>query len=502
MQIDFYKGFYKKENSTLRPTVSGAVTKETVTGHLKEPCSILHPVVRFQSPIKQNDTHDFYRYAYIPLFGRYYWIDDWTWEDGLWTVTMDVDVLATYKDDIGSQTEYILRTDSDTNNFDGAITDTMYPATTDFGITKLAFRNPFINSDFFSEGTYVVGVISGDNTNAVGAITYWAMTSTEFGALRDTLFGQDGLEAMSMWDAIQHTWTLAEMSEEMFKTMYNPYQYIASCTWFPVQKSDISGNQQNKIKIGWWEFNLNGKRMNKFTGSFYDERLQIPPHPQAATRGKYLNYAPYTSMTLHGRYGSIPLNTEFLEVGSYLINDYTVDYITGQCLFEVYVASTSAGVDRVLITKTEFLIGVPIQLAQIGRDYLGMTVNAIEAGKQATTGALLGGAVAGVGGMIIGAIASGGSAIYDTINSAMPQMRTSGTNGSFIGNSLSTVLVIIHHKIVDENITHKGRPLCQLRTINTLSGFVMCADGEIDLDCYDAERRKISQFLMSGFFWE
>ena len=155
-----------------------------------------------------------------------------------------------------------------------------------------------------------------------------------------------------------------------------------------------------------------------------------------------------------------------------------------------------------MIKKTEFLIGVPIQLAQIGRDYLGMTVSAIDAGKKGGAGAIAGGVVAGVPGAIIGAIASAGGAIYDTIANSMPQLQTSGVNGSYICTALSTVLIVIHFRVVDENVAHKGRPLCKLRQISTLSGFVMCAEGEIDLNAYDSERAEVSKFLVEGFFWE
>lgn len=494
MQVDLFTNFEKKRNSTKQP--AGGTS---VNGILKEPCSILRPVISFQ-PFSPTNPPDAYRYAYIPLFSRYYWVDDWTWNDGLWTATLDVDVLATYKTQIGASTEYILRTDSDTNNFDGAISDGMYPATTDFSIESVAFQNPFIDADHTYDGTYVVGIISGDATNAVGAITYWAMTSAEFGNLRSTLFGPDGLESMNLVDALQQ-WTSTDISEGIFKTMYNPYQYIASCTWFPVNKSSIAGSQQSSIQIGWWTFNVSGMRMTSTTGVF-TEAQQVPPHPQAVTRGKYLNYAPYTKITLHGKYGSLPIDTEYLEVGDYIVGIYTLDYVTGQCLYECFISPNSAGTGRKLIKKTEFLIGVPLQLAQIGRDYLGMTVSAIDAGKKGAVGAIAGGAVAGIPGAIVGAIASGGGAIYDTIANSMPQLQTSGINGSYISIALSTVMIVIHFRVVDENIHHKGRPLCKLRQISSLSGFVMCAEGDIDLNAYDSERTKVSKFLVEGFFWE
>ena len=334
MQIDFYQNFYKKRNSTKRPTVGGVgnlTEVHTVTGHLKEPCSILHPVISLQgqNPFPNNEPPDFYRYAYIPRFSRYYWVDDWTWDNGLWVVTLDVDVLATYKPHIGEQTEYILRTNSTTSDFNGAISDAMYPATTNFDIQQVGFQTPFVQN--VSNGIYVIGVISSEDSNAIGAITYYAMDSAEFGDLKDTLFGADGLESMDLIQA--GTWVATEMSEQVFKTMYNPYQYIASCTWFPVSSSDIIGTSVSTIKIGWWDFTLSGTRLSQVLGNFTDGVQVIPTHPQAATRGKYLNYAPYSKMSMYGKFGSFPIDTSYLEIGSYIVNTYSVDYVTGQCLF-------------------------------------------------------------------------------------------------------------------------------------------------------------------------
>ena len=58
------------------------------------------------------------------------------------------------------------------------------------------------------------------------------------------------------------------------------------------------------------------------------------------------------------------------------------------------------------------------------------------------------------------------------------------------------------YEIVDEDIGHKGRPLCASRQLNTLSGYILCADGETDIPCTEEERRMIAGYLTSGFFWE
>ena len=100
--------FAKRDNSTARPLANSGNGIDTVyTGELKTGCSMLSPQVMFKfepgfSPRKFN-------YGYIPLFERYYFIDDWEWSAGLWIANMGVDVLATWKVYIEKDTEYITR---------------------------------------------------------------------------------------------------------------------------------------------------------------------------------------------------------------------------------------------------------------------------------------------------------------------------------------------------------------------------------------------------------
>ena len=152
------------------------------------------------------------------------------------------------------------------------------------------------------------------------------------------------------------------------------------------------------------------------------------------------------------------------------------------------------------MTERHFLLGVPIQIAQVGTDYLGTAVSAINTIPQ-----IMGGAISGIAsgkGAIMGAISGGANGVYNTIQSAMPQVETSGSNGSFLTAGYQTHVVTQFFKIVDEDIAHRGRPLCELRQLNTLSGFILCAEGEIDISCYDDERKEITRYLTTGFFWE
>lgn len=479
-----YKQFAKKENSTKVPP-SGTLTL-ALQGILKEPCSIMTPVIKIER-LPADAIPDDYTYARWVQADRYYFIEDWIWADGLWEVHMKEDVLATFKTEIGNQSEYILRTDS-TTDFNGEIADTTYPATTDIITNSYVISNIF--STDITAGCYIVGIISGGSSQAVGAISYYAMTSAQFGSLKNTLFSDSNLETMGIIDS-QGQALVTDLSQEVLKTLYNPYQYIVSCIWFPFGISAITSKSSvSTIKIGWWDYSLSGYRLYAQNIEIGNEQYTIQAHPQAS-RGSYLNYSPYTRRSLLGRFGTIALDTSMFIVGDIINVSYMIDLITGQCYTRI---ARKRGQNEHLFAERNFLIGVPIQLAQVGTDYLGTAVSAIDTVAKTTSSALK----LDVG----GAISSAAHGIYNTLQSAMPQVETGGQNGSFLAPGNQTHVIEQFYKIVDEDISHRGRPLCETRTINTLSGFILCAEGDMNISCYDNERKEITRFLTTGFFWE
>lgn len=490
MDITLYAGFAKKDNSTKQP--GSGLTGAVVTGRLKEPTSVLHPAIRFQNSLLLNGINPDCTYAYIPDFHRYYFINDWTWDDGAWVAQMDVDVLASHKTAIGSKSEYILRTDSTSSNYNGAITDTLYPATTNVVSESYSVSNIFTTD--LTVGCYIVGIISGGSTNAVGAVSYYAMTSAQFGALKAKLFSNDNLEIMGIINS-QGEELVTDLSQEVLKTMYNPYQYIASCMWFPFGKEAItSRTAQTSINIGWWSYSLTGDLLYAQTLELGNEQFAITSHPQAG-RGSYLNFAPYTRRTLVGRFGTVAIDTEQFKVGNKINVSYMIDLITGQCYAKISRRDENVSPPAEdLFAERNFLIGVPIQIAQVGTDYLGTATSAINAVTN-TVGAITRGSI---GGTIVNAV----TGIANTLESAMPQVETGGQNGSFLAPVNNTHVVQMFYRIVDEDVTHRGRPLCANRTINTLSGYILCAEGDLDLDCYNEERDNIQKYLTTGFYWE
>ena len=190
-----------------------------------------------------------FTYAYIPDFNRYYFVTGWAWNPPFWEGSMTVDVLASHRSQIGTSSHYVLRTDS-TTDYNPMITDTMSPASNEIDLEQFSLPSPFTSQ--INNGIYVVGLISGDSTNSVGAITYYAMTSAQFGTFKGILFGNGNLVTMGLaeFDPAnpgQLIPLVTDMSLEMTKAMYNPYQYVASCMWFPFPISALPSDSDELV---------------------------------------------------------------------------------------------------------------------------------------------------------------------------------------------------------------------------------------------------------------
>ena len=125
--------FKKKENSTLQPTINF----QPFSGTLRESCSIINPSIGFD--LGQNTT-PVANYAYIPTFSRYYFIENWTWERGIWWAEMAVDVLASWRSDIGSSSNYVLRAAAASN---GYVEDSYYPMTREHATAYTIIQTPW-----------------------------------------------------------------------------------------------------------------------------------------------------------------------------------------------------------------------------------------------------------------------------------------------------------------------------------------------------------------------
>lgn len=501
MDITFFLNFKKRINSTRIPEEDpedpSAYLPYQMTGTLKEPCSILNPVISIQTIPTGNGAPTSLSYAYIPAFHRYYFVNDWEWNTGLWTVSMSCDVLASYKDAIGNSSAYIERCAAESN---GKIIDKLYPAKDDYTITETRLTTcPWINQDV-ANGCYVIGIISKSTAgNTGGAVQYYALTQTQINnlltyMLNDEFYNNAGFQ------------NNAQVSRDLAKCLVNPIQYITSCMWFPTSVSSFTLANDTAIQVGPWTTIGVGKPITSGRVGYKQQfDITVPNHPDALTRGEYLNYPPFTSyLCMLPPFGSFMLDPAYMTQYRIVRFEIFVDGITGK-------ASLYVGREGGVIGTTDFfyqssaLFGVPIQLAQISTDYVKGTSAIINVATSALS--TVGSAITGnIPGAIAGGLMTIGS-IGNALEAAMPTAISDGVDGSFIAfdrliGSYPSIIAKFT-KIVDEDNTEMGRPLCEVRTINTLPGFIRCGDAHVDFaGAFTEEKNRILNFMLSGFFWE
>lgn len=449
MQVILYT-FSKRENSTKRPTDAGT----PYTGNLLESCSIVKPSIGFNLG-NTGKGPGAYNYAYIPEWNRYYWIDTWTWNAGLWYASMSVDALATWRDDIGASTQYVLRSSA---KYNGEISDSYYPAKSDGEFTT-------ISAFFWDNPTprYVLGIIG--NNAEKGVVTYYSMSQSEFAAFSSFLMGSTEYLGTDF----------GNNTIDFLKTQYNPFQYVVSVKAFPFI---VPGEDVSQIPIGWYYLNASGSVVNADSVQAFVE-FNVPKHPQAS-RGTYLNAAPYSRYALyHPSFGTIPIDGTMISKANKIRANIVIDPKTGSGVVNV-------DIDNYRYLQRPANIGADVQIGQITQDWAGYASSGLSA----------------VGNALSLDWAGMATGIANAATSLLPQVQTSGQNGSFMAFSQPVYLTVEHYKIADEDNEDRGRPLCEKTQLSTIAGYIVVADGDISLPATAEENRAVKSYMEGGFFYE
>ena len=453
MDIIVYSGFSKKTNSTKQP--SGGTTKSVV---LKNPTSVIRPTF----VITGFDTS----WNYIQWGNRYYFVDDIViLTDTQAAYTCSLDVLATYKTQIGSSSEYVVRADSAYNPL---IIDTIYPTLANTSVENVAFEN--IHSEICNGGSFVIAISNGDSTASAGVTYYW-LTMFEMGQLLNYMFAGTWLNA-------------GDISVELQKELINPMQYIDSVTWYPFEVNNaLVPFTPDYMKFGYWDSGIIGNRLSASdTTAAFSQSITIPSHPQAS-RGNYLNGNPYTRMSLDCySFGVIPIDTSIFAALNTLTIGIGVDLMSGIARLGIRAGSS----DPKLIYKTYGEFGVPMKISQVSQKLIGAAASVVTGAFAAGFGNILGYA----------------SGIISGLENLMPSIQSSGTNGTKSAFTNPPMLIITRQTLAPEDKSQLGRPLCDRVQINTLSGYVKCENVDIDSVGTKEEKNAIVSLMESGFFYE
>lgn len=462
--------FIKKQNSTLRP--SGLAQSMNV--ELKRDTTVINPVFR----LKGNRFSPSYNYVHVPAWNRYYFITNANYVIGdIVEVECAEDYGATWKDEIGSSSLYVLRSAA---AYDGYIIDSMYPAKTNVTILNASADSPF--SETMSGGSYILGTVSKSATGT-GAVTYYSCTESEIRA-----FSRYLLSDINEYVGAGY---LDDLSEDTLKALMNPFQYVVSCLWVPIVITGIT----DTIKFGWYDSGVSARRCTAASLDLTREiTISIPKHPQAAARGNYLNMEPFSRYELmFWPFGFVSLNAADLIKYSSLILTVHMDVISGVGRLTISAANTGEPVHYIKSVPAQ--IGIQVQLAQVSTSFMGQiariagaTISGIEAltGSSEALGRAHG---------ITSAVATASSKVDVTASGGGVTAVKQESGGKLILDA--TFL-----PVVDENNAENGRPLCQIRTLATLPGYQVIQEGDINMGGMDSERAAVKALLEGGYYYE
>lgn len=474
----------KRVNSTALPTG----TALSLSCLLKSPSSIQNPVLEIDRGAGWNPSA--YNYARIPDFNRYYWIKDWTWSDGLWTASLQVDALASWRAAIGSTTAYVYRSAAESTP---EVFDNTYPiiakqTTYNVAINRLILEPAGIAS--LNSGFYVIGIISHHGTQ------YYGFDWSKLQAFIQAIYSDTYVSS------ILSTYSLDLYPEA--KIAVDPTQYISSIRWYPCSWGPGSshvinyGYVEQAIAVGpssvsVQAYNFGEGSLDYSSVQINRQNITIDPtatpwiHPQQE-RGTYLRLAPYASYQLFfPPFGLIDLDPVEIYRAATLQLFSNIDLKTGMATLSVNVIYQN-NLQRT-IARINALIGIDMPLSNIvqagttDRQYWANVWN------HATTNPFnLSGYQQDV--------------VKNTMNGEIPHLFQTGGQGNASDLIGDPGLYITYRHITKEDKEDRGRPLYTLKTLNTIPGYIECDPGEFSAaGCTEPEIQEIKSRMREGFYY-
>lgn len=514
--------FNKKPNSTAVPVVAGTQYQCT----MKTVSSLLSPVIQV-ADTKGTGAIPLFNYAYIQDYNRYYFIDDISWSLGIWTISMHTDILASFRTDIRSSRQYVLRSAS---RYDDTIPDTLYMTKassygSSFSMSEYAGTGSYpdgvryylpktggtgLTSSYFNasytSGEFVVGIV-GNNT---AGVTYYSFTNNGYK------------------DLINKITTLVpsgatDVSSALANSIVDPLQYVTSVRWFP-DVINPNGTDVTSITIGGYPVTLSpgGRTLDASDVVAYYCTVDIPSRSDMR---EYMKLSPFRELSLVFQpFGVIPLDSTKLFNSSSILIEWIIDYTTGSAVLNVYRGDTPYANRSGLIYSTATEYGVDVPISTLKMDWkAGLAISAMQwlgqkagwssgpTGEQVLDGLIAEGAVTQADLNAAGiSVDVTSKSMYDTVMdfsaAALGQLSTTGAIGSFLGYMYNKprVEAWFNYQVTYDDARF-GRPLYQTALLSELSGYVICQSPTLSFSANDpleAEHIGIIRMLSSGIYLE
>lgn len=435
MEITLYN-FTKRRNSTKRPS-KGIL----VNVNLKEGCSHYNP----SFILTTNPTN----YSYLSWGTWYYYITDIVnTRNGVWTISCEIDVLASWKDDIKSTSAFVLYSSS---SYDIGIPDTRLSTKPNYIVKTNVVTYPIVGNPL-----YVVTYIGEDGASMKG-ITENSLTKLQ-SALSTNAFAE----------------LFVDSSKAVSKMLSNTAQAITGCTYVPC--CSTRGRPMNIVLAGGYNTGASGTLVNR-----HDFAITSISIPWNFSSGDFRNRSQYTSLLLLlPCYGYLQLNTDNYIGDSSITIDVFQDSATGTIAYK--------GKDFYCVAN----MGCNVQISTTTQGNLASGISSMASvGLQAFTNP-------------IGAIGS----LFNTVTSSMAtNVGSVGSYGNTIAmdSTLNIEIVVMSH---DTNVepssmaTNYGRPCNKVLSLSGLSGYVQTTNANVVTWAPKQYKDEIDSLLNGGVYLE
>ena len=455
MNLIIYSDFSKRKNSTKQP--SGGTTYDV---KLKDGCSVESPTFLIDG-INLNAN-------YCNWDGNYYFIDDIVLSNNnIYELRCSMDVLATFKTAIGSSTQFIERSSS---AYDDMINDRLL--TSCQGVEQV--RTAITNSDIISSnnGVYLITTFS---TQGVNVYAYNDLSAI-LGILNESSYGLDNS-------------AITALIKTVGMNLLDVSAYVTNVRWLPVDNISLTGTPSH-VGVSFWELPVEYDTKKVTSRAVYESGTITKPN------NKYSDFRAYSPeysqyMLYLPGVGTVPLSAHLTR---YDIN-YTlaIDIFTGEITYLLYTYTNGTYAH---IGQFSGKIAVEIPYSTTHFDVLQSMV------QFGTSNISMGSAMAGDYGNLaksaVEKVTAQGRCIFE------PQVSLFSAAGN-----MSLLKMRDNIELSVKNVDSKefilaecGRPLCEHRQINTLSGFIKCSNASLDITGMGNEKDRVNSYLNNGFYYE
>lgn len=469
--------FTKRKNSTLQPSALQGVD---LNCELKQPTSYKNPVFLFF-------VEDAFPWNYLKWDNWYYFVTDVvSVRNDLFEVHCALDVLATYKTEIGATSAYVLYdTAGNTEVTDSRLS---MKTTTTYSVSRAIL-------DYTLTACVILGIVGDDSSGMYAMSTYNANQLVNASSLDDfwhdiytelpSPTAQDGGFSFSgIDDAVNEMFAFAMRAFQQLVATGKARDCIKSAVWLPVSENDFDGSSE-QIFLGQLETNVTAKKV--MFPALKTVSVSIPWQASDWRRK-----TPYHNVYLKlPAVGVIPLATnDLIDCASLDVSCYV----------------STSGAIKYVVTRVEDYRPIGTFYGQIGGSYMigSSNITPLTAATSLAGGLSAAAAGAALGGLA-GAAAAGAAGIAGLVSANTPMPASVGAGSGFTSGGWTVECMTVFH---DTNVSPAsvaaaiGTPTMSVKTINTLTGFIQTKEASVNASCYDDVRAEINGLMDGGFFYE